>query len=142
MQLNVTGHHVDVTTSMKGYVEKKLDRLLGRKNYRGRLDPGGLGRAERTAGAVRVAAVQLVGAAGILRLVEARDLHQQIPGQGEEVRAVEPGRNVHDQDRVRHRWPGDQTNGHDEDEQFREHVEASGNTSAAKRARSKGQCKG
>lgn len=27
MQLNVTGHHVDVTTSMKGYVEKKLDRI-------------------------------------------------------------------------------------------------------------------
>lgn len=28
MQLNVTGHHVDVTTSMKGYVEKKLDRIV------------------------------------------------------------------------------------------------------------------
>ena len=27
MQLNVTGHHVDVTTSLKGYVEKKLDRI-------------------------------------------------------------------------------------------------------------------
>ena len=28
MQLNVTGHHVDVTTSMKVYVEKKLDRIV------------------------------------------------------------------------------------------------------------------
>lgn len=28
MQLNVTGHHVDVTTSLKGYVEKKLDRIV------------------------------------------------------------------------------------------------------------------
>jgi putative sigma-54 modulation protein len=28
MQLNVTGHHVDVTTAMKGYVEKKFDRLM------------------------------------------------------------------------------------------------------------------
>ncbi len=28
MQLNVTGHHVDVTASMKGYVEKKLDRIV------------------------------------------------------------------------------------------------------------------
>jgi len=28
MQLNVTGHHVDVTPALKGYVEKKLDRLV------------------------------------------------------------------------------------------------------------------
>lgn len=28
MQLNVTGHHVDVTTSLKGYVERKLDRVV------------------------------------------------------------------------------------------------------------------
>jgi putative sigma-54 modulation protein len=28
MQLNVTGHHVDVTTSLKGYVERKLDRIV------------------------------------------------------------------------------------------------------------------
>ncbi|MFO7305625.1 MAG: ribosome-associated translation inhibitor RaiA [Gammaproteobacteria bacterium] len=28
MQLNVTGHHVDVTSSLKGYVEKKLDRVI------------------------------------------------------------------------------------------------------------------
>ena len=28
MQLNVTGHHVDVTTALKGYLEKKLDRLV------------------------------------------------------------------------------------------------------------------
>ncbi len=28
MQLNVTGHHVDVTSPLKSYVEKKLDRLL------------------------------------------------------------------------------------------------------------------
>ena len=28
MQLNVTGHHVNVTTSLKGYVEKKLDRII------------------------------------------------------------------------------------------------------------------
>ena len=28
MQLNVTGHHVDVTSSLKGYVEKKLDRIV------------------------------------------------------------------------------------------------------------------
>jgi putative sigma-54 modulation protein len=27
MQLNVTGHHVDVTPALKGYVEKKLDRI-------------------------------------------------------------------------------------------------------------------
>lgn len=28
MQLNVTGHHVDLTSSLKGYVEKKLDRIV------------------------------------------------------------------------------------------------------------------
>lgn len=28
MQVNVTGHHVDVTTALKGYVEKKLDRIV------------------------------------------------------------------------------------------------------------------
>ncbi|HEU4602085.1 MAG TPA: ribosome-associated translation inhibitor RaiA [Steroidobacteraceae bacterium] len=28
MQLNVSGHHVDVTTALKGYVEKKLDRIV------------------------------------------------------------------------------------------------------------------
>jgi putative sigma-54 modulation protein len=27
MQLNVTGHHIEVTTAMKSYVEKKLDRI-------------------------------------------------------------------------------------------------------------------
>ena len=31
MQLNVTGHHVEVTESMRGYVEKKLERIeIGR----------------------------------------------------------------------------------------------------------------
>ena len=33
MQLNVTGHHVDVTTSMKGYVEKKLDRIVRHSDH-------------------------------------------------------------------------------------------------------------
>jgi len=28
MQLNVTGHHVDVTSPLKSYVEKKLDRIV------------------------------------------------------------------------------------------------------------------
>lgn len=28
MQMNVTGHHVDVTTSMKDYLERKLDRVV------------------------------------------------------------------------------------------------------------------
>jgi putative sigma-54 modulation protein len=28
MQLNVTGHHVDVTPAMKSYVEKRLDRIV------------------------------------------------------------------------------------------------------------------
>jgi len=27
MQLNVTGHHVEVTTALRGYVEKKLERI-------------------------------------------------------------------------------------------------------------------
>ena len=33
MQLNVTGHHVDVTTSLKGYVERKLDRIVRHSDY-------------------------------------------------------------------------------------------------------------
>ena len=33
MQLNVTGHHVDVTTSMKGYVAKKLDRIVRHSDH-------------------------------------------------------------------------------------------------------------
>jgi putative sigma-54 modulation protein len=33
MQLNVTGHHVDITTSMKGYVEKKLDRIVRHSDH-------------------------------------------------------------------------------------------------------------
>ena len=28
MQLSVTGHHVEITASMRSYVEKKLDRIL------------------------------------------------------------------------------------------------------------------
>jgi putative sigma-54 modulation protein len=28
MQLSVTGHHVEITASMRGYVEKKLDRIV------------------------------------------------------------------------------------------------------------------
>jgi putative sigma-54 modulation protein len=28
MQLTVTGHHVEVTTPLKGYVEKKLERIV------------------------------------------------------------------------------------------------------------------
>jgi len=28
MQLNVTGHHIEVTASLKNYVEKKLDRIV------------------------------------------------------------------------------------------------------------------
>jgi putative sigma-54 modulation protein len=27
MQLNVTGHHVEVTRALRGYVEKKLERI-------------------------------------------------------------------------------------------------------------------
>jgi putative sigma-54 modulation protein len=33
MQLNVTGHHVEVTASMKGYVEKKLDRIVRHSDH-------------------------------------------------------------------------------------------------------------
>lgn len=33
MQLNLTGHHVDVTTSLKGYVEKKLDRIVRHSDH-------------------------------------------------------------------------------------------------------------
>ena len=28
MQLTLTGHHVDITASLKSYVEKKLDRIV------------------------------------------------------------------------------------------------------------------
>src|SRR5688572_761646 len=28
MQLSVTGHHVEVTPALKGYVEKKLERIM------------------------------------------------------------------------------------------------------------------
>jgi len=33
MQLNVTGHHVNVSTSLKGYVEKKLDRIVRHSDH-------------------------------------------------------------------------------------------------------------
>jgi len=33
MQLSVTGHHVDVTASLKGYVEKKLDRIVRHSDH-------------------------------------------------------------------------------------------------------------
>lgn len=33
MQLNVTGHHVDITTSLKGYVERKLDRIVRHSDH-------------------------------------------------------------------------------------------------------------
>ena len=33
MQLNVTDHHVEVTASMKGYVEKKLDRIVRHSDH-------------------------------------------------------------------------------------------------------------
>ena len=33
MQLNVTGHHVDVTPALKGYVEKKLDRIVRHSDH-------------------------------------------------------------------------------------------------------------
>jgi putative sigma-54 modulation protein len=33
MQLNVSGHHVDVTTALKGYVEKKLDRIVRHSDH-------------------------------------------------------------------------------------------------------------
>ena len=28
MQLTLTGHHIDITPALRGYVEKKLDRIL------------------------------------------------------------------------------------------------------------------
>ena len=28
MQLNVTGHHIEITTALRGYVEKKLGRIM------------------------------------------------------------------------------------------------------------------
>lgn len=28
MQLNLTGHHVDITAALRDYVEKKLDRIM------------------------------------------------------------------------------------------------------------------
>ena len=28
MQLTLTGHHIDITAPLKGYVEKKLDRIV------------------------------------------------------------------------------------------------------------------
>jgi putative sigma-54 modulation protein len=33
MQLSVTGHHVELTASMKGYVEKKLDRIVRHSDH-------------------------------------------------------------------------------------------------------------
>ena len=33
MQLNVTGHHVEVTPALKGYVEKKLDRIVRHSDH-------------------------------------------------------------------------------------------------------------
>lgn len=33
MLLNVTGHHVDVSTSLKGYVERKLDRIVRHSDH-------------------------------------------------------------------------------------------------------------
>jgi putative sigma-54 modulation protein len=33
MQLNVTGHHVEVTPAMKSYVEKKLDRIVRHSDH-------------------------------------------------------------------------------------------------------------
>lgn len=33
MQLHVTGHHVDVTTALRGYVEKKLDRVVRHSDH-------------------------------------------------------------------------------------------------------------
>jgi putative sigma-54 modulation protein len=33
MLLNVTGHHVDVTASLKGYVERKLDRIVRHSDH-------------------------------------------------------------------------------------------------------------
>jgi putative sigma-54 modulation protein len=33
MQLNLTGHHVEVTPALKGYVEKKLDRIVRHSDH-------------------------------------------------------------------------------------------------------------
>ncbi len=33
MQLNVTGHHVEVTEALKGYIEKKLDRIVRHSDH-------------------------------------------------------------------------------------------------------------
>ena len=33
MQLSVTGHHVDVTPALKGYVQKKLDRIVRHSDH-------------------------------------------------------------------------------------------------------------
>ena len=33
MQLSVTGHHVEVTPALKGYVEKKLERIVRHFDY-------------------------------------------------------------------------------------------------------------
>jgi putative sigma-54 modulation protein len=33
MQLNVTGHHVDVTPAMKDYVARKLDRIVRHSDH-------------------------------------------------------------------------------------------------------------
>jgi putative sigma-54 modulation protein len=33
MQLSVTGHHVDVTPALKGYVKKKLDRIVRHSDH-------------------------------------------------------------------------------------------------------------
>jgi putative sigma-54 modulation protein len=33
MQLNLTGHHVEVTPALKAYVEKKLDRIIRHSDH-------------------------------------------------------------------------------------------------------------
>lgn len=33
MQLNLTGHHVEVTPALKAYVEKKLDRIVRHSDH-------------------------------------------------------------------------------------------------------------
>lgn len=33
MQLSLTGHHVEVTPALKGYVEKKLDRIVRHSDH-------------------------------------------------------------------------------------------------------------
>jgi putative sigma-54 modulation protein len=33
MQLSVTGHHVEVTAALKGYVEKKLERIVRHSDH-------------------------------------------------------------------------------------------------------------